>query len=161
MASGGSRNRSGPSPDASSGRSDRRGLRLTALPREGYGGPVPVYPFIDTDFAYDSPGANREQELWGQLWKTPQASAWALEPWRWQAIAMFVRLSVRLEDPHSPATLAPQVIRFADQIGLTPAGLKENGWALGPDELAEKRSEKLAEPKAKPVRRLRAINGDG
>ena len=154
MTSGGARNRSGPAFDVNSGRSDRRGVKLTALPRNGYEGEVPAYPFEDTDFAFNSKTVHRELEVWGSVWRTPQAAAWALEPWRWRTVAMYVRLSVRLEDPYSPATLAPQVIRLGDQIGLSPAGLKENGWALAPDELADKRESKPT-PKAKPTRRLR------
>jgi hypothetical protein len=34
--------------------------------------------------------------------------------------------------------------RFADQIGLTPAGLRENGWKIAADQLAEKRAERAA-----------------
>lgn len=39
MASGGERNRSGPQADPNSGRSERRGFRLDALPAEGHKGP--------------------------------------------------------------------------------------------------------------------------
>ena len=65
MARGGARNRSGPSPDPSSGRSDARGYSLTALPSEGYSGPVPPFPL-------PVPAA-RELELWAEAWASPQA----------------------------------------------------------------------------------------
>ena len=46
MARGGARNRSGPTADPNSGRSDRRGYSLTALPASGYDGPVPDWPLV-------------------------------------------------------------------------------------------------------------------
>src|SRR5690606_33600539 len=78
MASGGARNRSGPPLDPNSGRSERRGVKLTALPNEGYRGEVPEFPI---------PGASdRVLEIWASLWERPQAAAWALQPWRWDAV---------------------------------------------------------------------------
>jgi len=53
-----------------------------------------------------------------------------------------------------------QVIRLADQIGLTPAGMKENGWALAADEVQAKRDDKPATTSQDvPKRRLRAVPG--
>src|SRR5690606_36045464 len=46
MPRGGARNRSGPAANPNSGRSDRRGYKLTALPAEGYDGPVPDFPLM-------------------------------------------------------------------------------------------------------------------
>lgn len=154
MPKGGSRNRSGPQPDPRSGRSDARGLKFTALPSEGYGGDVP---------AFDLPDAtDRELEVWVELWSTPQAAAWAAEPWRIRTVAMYCRWSVRSEGD-VPAAFLGQVHRLGDQIGLTPAGLRENGWAIAADEVTEKRTERTDEPEAKaaPARRLRAVNGGG
>ena len=153
MARGGARNRSGPSVDPRSGRSDSRGLNFQALPREGFGGDVPEFPLPNM--------LGRESEVWESLWRTPQAAAWVLEPWRWRTVAQYVRWSVRAEDPECPATVMGQVIRLGDQIGLTPAGMKENGWALAADEVKEKRDEKPAESsQAAPKRRLRAVGGE-
>jgi hypothetical protein len=47
-------------------------------------------------------------------------------------------------------------VRLADQIGLTPAGLKENGWRISTDEVAAKRAE---EPASSDVRRRRRRHG--
>ena len=33
--------------------------------------------------------------------------------------------------PAKSATLVGQLHRFRDQLGLTPAGLRENGWQIG------------------------------
>jgi len=72
---------------------------------------------------------------------------------------MWVRTSVRAEDPEAGAALLAQLHRFADQIGMTTAGLAEMGWKVAVDEVTEKAPVKktAAAPHA---RRLRAV-GDG
>lgn len=122
MARGGARNRSGPQPDENSGRSERRGVVLSALPVDGYAGPIPDFPLPDA--------LAREVEVWEQAWRTPQAAAWSVQSWRHRTVAMWVRWSVRMEDPEASAALGNVVVRFADQIGLTPAGMRENGWKI-------------------------------
>lgn len=158
MASGGARNRSGPQVDPMSGRSLTRGVNLSALPSDGFAGEVPAFPLprvvVLTETFEDgakfkapdesaSAGRNdREHELWEWAWSTPQACAWSLDPWRWQAIAMWVRVSALCESPDATAADKGSLHRFADQIGLTPAGLKENGWQISRDEVGAKRDEK-------------------
>lgn len=124
MPRGGSRNRSGPRPDENSLTSAARGLVLTALPPGGYDGEVPPFPL-------PRPKA-RERAVWEEVWRTPQACAWATQPWRHRTVAMWVRWSVRMEADDASASLGNVVVRLADQIGLTPAGLKENGWKIAP-----------------------------
>lgn len=153
MARGGARNRSGPTADPSSGRSEARGYTLTALPAEGYDGLVPDFPL---------PLANeRELEVWADAWSTPQACAWSLpsEAWRVRSVAMWVRLSVRCEDPEIPASVLGQLHRFADQIGMTTAGLAEMGWRVAVDEVGAKRSDPKPAPESAPTpaRRMRAV----
>lgn len=116
--------------DPNSARSDQVGYSLTALPAEGYRGAVPEFPL-------PSPSA-RELALWAWAWATPQACAWSLpsEVWRIRTVAMWVRLSVRCEDPDAGAALLSQLHRFADQIGMTTAGLAEMGWRVQVDEVA-------------------------
>lgn len=134
MASGGARNRSGPQPDPRSGRSDTRGIKFTALPAEGFRGEVPEFPL---------PGAlGRELDLWSWAWTTPQACAWVNEPWRWYTVAEWVRWSVKAEAEDASAAVIAAKIRLADQVGLTPAGLKENGWSITSSEVVA--SEPLA-----------------
>jgi hypothetical protein len=134
MARGGARNRSGPQADPNSGRSDRRGLSLSALPAEGFDGEAPDFPLpLPSD---------RELTLWAWAWTTPQACAWSLEPWRHYTVAEWVRWSVKAEDAEASAAVIAAKIRLADQIGLTPAGLKENGWKIA--------SEASTEPAAEP-----------
>ena len=138
MARGGARNRSGPAPDPNSGRSERRGYKLTALPSEGYDGEVP-------DFPLPFP-VQRELDVWAHLWTSPQACAWSLESWRWMNIADLVRLQVRGEAHDAPVNIATVVRQLRADLGLTPAGLKENGWAIATDEVAAKREETVEAP---------------
>ena len=155
MPRGGARNRSGPQPDPTSGRSDARGLSFAALPAEGYTGRIPKFPLPDV--------TARENALWREVWRTPQACAWAVEPWRRYTVGQWVRWSVKAEDVDASAAVVQAVIRFADQIGLTPAGLKENGWAIAPAEAAAKPRDTPTggdfEPAPAAPRRLRAVNG--
>ncbi len=153
MTKGGARNRSGPQPDPTSGRSEARGLSFSELPREGYRGNVPPCPLPEV--------SRRELDVWSLVWSFPQGAAWAAEPWRQLAVSQYVRLAVRAEDPEAPASLVASLHRFADQIGLTPAGLRENGWAIAKDEVNEKRQKRTAQTDAPaPVRRLRAVSND-
>lgn len=123
MARGGARNRSGPQPEEGSRTSDRKGYSLTALPPAGFDGEAPAFPLPHA--------SERELEMWAQVWTTPQACAWSLESWRWHVVAMYVRTFVLAENVDDPsAALLGQIHRFGDQIGMTPAGLKENGWKI-------------------------------
>ena len=171
MASGGARNRSGPPPNPNSVRSERRGLRFDELPAQGHQGeppefPLPVRPVmiklaeagVVENAAATERQRDRELAVWAEAWRTPQASAWEREPWRWPIIAEYCRLKTVVEsDPSSTAALVAQLHRYRDQLGLTPAGLRDNGWTIKADEVAAKRDEKGgdAELPAAPQRRLR------
>ena len=152
MSSGGARNRSGPAVNPDSARSDRRGVKLTALPAEGYRGTAPDFPLPEPSV--------RESAVWAEAWRSPQACAWAMpsEAWRQRTVALWVRTSVRCEDPDAPASLLAALHRFADQIGMTTAGLAEMSWRVAVDEVAEKRdtSEKVQAPSSSRSR-LRSV----
>lgn len=150
MARGGARNRSGPQPDPLSGRSDRRGLAFGSLPADGYFGAIPAFPLPEV--------SAREQEVWEQSWRTPQADAWSRELWRHRTVALWVRYSVRMEDPEASAALGNVVQRLADQIGMTPAGLKENGWSISDGVTAPVERPKSATSKPVTARRLRSVD---
>lgn len=136
MSKGGARNRSGPQKQEGSRTSDRAGFVLSALPPEGYDGEAPEFPLPNASV--------REVEFWDRVWSTPQACAWSLESWRWHVVAMYVRTFVLAENVDEPsAALLGQIHRFGDQIGLTPAGLKENGWKVA--------ESKTPEPAAEPT----------
>jgi hypothetical protein len=178
MPRGGARNRSGPQPDPNSLKSAKTGYTLTALPSEGYDGEPPRFPlprmavwfeyFVDKakvrelDNTATNARRKRELELWRWAWSTPQACAWSLQPWRWHAVAMWVRTSALCESAEATAADKNSLHRFADQIGLTPAGLKENGWKIAADQVAEKRDARPAAPTAARTSardRLKAIDG--
>lgn len=151
MTSGGRRNRNH-KPVEGSARSDARGFTLTALPAEGFRGPVPDWPLPVP--------LERELEVWEWAWRTPQACAWSLpsESWRARTVALWVRVSVRCEDADAPASLFAQLHRLADQVGLTTAGLAEMGWKVAVDEVAAQRSQR---PAVEPVRRERRLRAAG
>lgn len=173
MPRGGARNRSGPKADPNSGRSDRRGYSLTALPSEGYSGPVPEFPLmrrnvyfvVDKERRFDEAAtqmvAEREAGLWAWVWRTPQACAWSMpsEAWRLHTIAMWVRTMVICESSEATAADKNSLHRFADQIGMTTAGLAEMGWKIAVDEVAVKAAASVPSADAgKPKRRLRAVS---
>ena len=175
MARGGARNRSGPQPDPNSGRSERRGIKLTALPSDGYDGDVPDWPLPSrTVYYFDAEKArrideaateavdDRERELWVWAWSTPQAWAWSQpsESWRVMTVAMWVRTFVLCESSEATAADKGSLHRFADQIGMTPAGLRENGWAIAVDQISEKRATVEAKPKTSRDR-LKAVGSGG
>lgn len=86
--------------------------------------------------------ADREAELWAWAWTTPQACAWSMpsEAWRLYTIAMWVRTFVVCEGSDATAADKGALHRFADQIGMTTAGLAEMGWKVAVDETAERRA---------------------
>lgn len=158
MSKGGARTRSGPPKDPNSGRSERQGFKLTALPSEGYRGDVPPLE----DFL-PSPSA-RHLAVWATLWTTPQACAWSMEPWRWPVVADLVKYSVRSEPADAPAALATAVRQLRDDVGLSKAGLIANGWAIAVDQVAEQRAEH--EDDKPPARgssrdRMKVVSGGG
>ena len=175
MPRGGARPGSGPAADPNSERSERRGFNVTELPPAGFSGEVPAFPlhpitlFVEGDRKEkiaDDGGTesfrNREAEVWAEAWRTPQACVWSMESWRWPVVAEYCRLKVVIEfDPGANASIVGQLHRYRDQLGLTPAGMRFNGWAIKADEVGEKRAQRSTPAKSAPApRRLRAVNGD-
>lgn len=175
MTSGGARNRSGPQPREGSGRSERAGYSLKALPADGYQGPPPAFPLPRRDvfrkewnedgkqiLVYDHEETKRvearELELWEWLWSTPQACAWSLpsERWRLPVIGLYARTFVICESGDATAADKGSLHRFADQIGMTTAGLAEMGWKVAVEDSSEASSG--AQPAPPLIRRLRAAN---
>lgn len=156
MARGGARNRSGPQPDPLSATSDRRGLQFRTLPAEGFSGTVPAFPIpnlmTDDERPKVHPISKREKVLWRQAWRSPQAVVWAEESWRWPILAEMCRLQATVElSPGRSAALVGQLHRHRDQLGLTPAGMRENGWQVGVSSAVESVNE--------PVRSARPSGG--
>ncbi|TQK73374.1 hypothetical protein [Nocardioides sp. SLBN-35] len=148
-----------------------------ALPASGRGGRAPAFPLpkivrfgfevVDgksvkvADRGIGDAFRKRELELWRELWKTPQALAWEREPWRWPTVAKYCRIMASTEaEPDASAALLSRERELRNECGLSPDGLRMNGWAIAPDQLAAKRSERAASKpaavkKTAPVRRLR------
>lgn len=156
-------------------------MSFTALPSGGFDGEAPPFPLEpiqlfaeywegegkerskakEYDEAQTESFREREQQVWEEAWRTPQAEAWNIQSWRWPIIGEYCRLKVVVElDPSASAALVGQLHRYRDQIGLTPAGLRENGWAIAVDEVSQQRSKAPAASTgdAKPARRLRAVD---
>ena len=160
MVSGGPRSRSGPPVDPKSGRSDRRGLTFKQLPAEGYHGTVPELPLpkmirhrvvvvdktrtVEVDHTATISLRRREMKVWRDVWALPQGRAWSAPRyrWLWSSIGEYCRLKALVEkEPDANATLVAQLHRYRDQIGLTQAGMRELGWDITDDEVADKRAE--------------------
>jgi hypothetical protein len=122
MTSGGHA-RSGPQPDSNSLRGAKRGQAgMTMLPADGYHGERPDWPFPDMTMG--------EGDLWRWAWKQPQAAQWAREEWRWVSVAMWVRFTVKVSNGEGKTGDSATMSRLADEIGMTPSGLRLNGWAI-------------------------------
>ena len=151
---GGARSRSGPPPDPNSGRSERRGIAagLVQLPASGYKYRPKRFPLARYEVmrAYKDPDggtmlvldeeatnawAKREQELWRQLWKLPQAVAWHMPQYRYLelTVALYCRQVRLCETPDAKSADRTTLQRYADTLGLTPQGLKLNGWLIVDD----------------------------
>lgn len=120
MTSGGARAHSGPAKDPNSLRSGA--LSWLTLPAAGFDGDIP-------DFPLPTP-LDRELELWGLLWRTPQAYAWAASQMTLQ-VAVYTRRFVESEKSDSPTNLATLVRQLSDDLGLTFAGMSRNLWRMG------------------------------
>lgn len=146
--------RSGPPPDLNSGKSRRLKGAPKTLPPEGYSGPVPRFPLPNAE--------KRELQVWRWAWTQPQAAQWAVEgEWRTDMVAEWVRMKVRAEDPTSPASILAQATAMRHQVGLTPAGLRENGWVIAAPRPTAVADEPAA-PKGPSSRdRLRAVGERG
>jgi hypothetical protein len=151
------------------------------LPAEGYQGGAPkTFPLPrmqrsktvgsgkDREVVHDRTTSDklrsRELAVWREVWGTPQATAWAKPRWQWlwPTIAEYCRLKTVVEaEPDANAALVAQLHRYRDQIGLTKAGMRELGWDIAEDEVAQQRDERPSEePQGEaPRRRLTAVPG--
>lgn len=157
---GGARTRSGPMPDPSSARSDARGLGADIIPlsSRGYRYRPKAFPLSEwtiwntwkdddgfhkeRDEKATEAWNRRECELWRDLWRLPQAIAWHMPRYQYMftTIALYVRQFVLCESSEAKAADRTALARYADTIGLTPQGLRLNGWAIVDDEPKPKRS---------------------
>ena len=91
-------------------------------------------------------GARRrlEQDLWAQLWKTPQAVQWQRLSWD-REVAQYVRWKVQAEMGSLDASKEARML--SDRLGLNPLAMLRLRWEV--DEPAETQSEDPQPPRRK------------
>jgi hypothetical protein len=173
MMTSGGHGRSGPTKDPNALRRDRDNFTLRALPRAPYDGEVPAFPLPEPQMmetinsgesrpykefsqALSNDRRDREAALWEWAWQQPQAHVWAQDAWRWLDVAMWVRTQAVCEAMEATAADKNSLHRFADKIGLSPVGLKENGWSIAAPDISSKPAEPIAELPTSAKARLRA-----
>ena len=152
MVSGGARARSGPAYDPNSARSDRLGRSsggTFALDANGYRYRPPRFPlgtYLLEDEVATERWHERELEVWKGLWRLPQAIAWHDPCYAYLqgTVALYARQYVICESSSSTASDRATLARYADTIGLTPQGLKLNGWKIVPHEVKTRKKTKPA-----------------
>jgi len=166
MPSGGARARSGPAPDPNSYRSLNKDW--TDLPADGYTGEVPVFPlpravqfmtyFEDgkkvTEADPDETEAvwDVELDLWEELWKKPQAAAWASLGLKMQ-VAAYVRAFLESIKADAVSATKTTVLRMETELGLSVSGMRQNGWRIGDaDSTSDSASTKTTTRKTAPKR---------
>ncbi|MFE7947403.1 hypothetical protein [Streptomyces sp. NPDC057426] len=125
MPRGGARAVSGPPPDPRSLRSakaaDKGGWRT--LPAEGRPGEVPEWPLTTP--------ADRELDLWDDLWTKPQAVVWE-DMGQELEVALFVRTLAEAERADARVDVKKMVRSYLDSLGLSVAGMNRNRWKIAP-----------------------------
>jgi hypothetical protein len=143
MVSGGARARSGPAPDPDSYRS--LGREWVDLPAGGFVGDVPDFPlpkcavfdvyFVDKQRVREFNAEATEDlwaqelELWAELWAKPQAAAWFSLGLKFQ-VAAYVRAFLESVKADAVSGLKTTVLRMETELGLSVAGMRQNGWQI-------------------------------
>jgi hypothetical protein len=87
-----------------------------------------------------------EEEVWTDLWATPQAVAWERLGWL-RDVAQYARHKVLAELGELDS--AKEARQWSDRLGLSPMALLRLRWQVAADEVAEKRAERPAEKSAR------------
>jgi hypothetical protein len=98
-----------------------------------------------------SSSSRLEAEIWVQLWRLPQAVAWERLGCH-REVAQYVRFKARAERGSLDAAREARLL--ADRLGLNPTAMKNLGWHVASDEVAEQRQRTSASA------RLRAVDPD-
>ncbi len=101
------------------GKQPRAGL--VVLPLSGCDLPVP-------DLPAGRVWSDAERTMWAELWASPQATQWhdAYVP----LVAMYVQIVCQSLAGKATAGLAQEARHLAEQLGLSPAGLRALGWRM-------------------------------
>lgn len=92
------------------------------LPTGGFDGAVPEWPIGEPSVS--------QSVLWLDLWRTPQAAAWADLGWT-RSVARYASLVLTCEGPDMTAALLAEVRQLEDRLGLSPMALKRLQWEIG------------------------------
>lgn len=153
MPKGGARINSGPPPDPNALRRDRNSDRdgWTTLPSGGYDGVTPSWPLTEPN--------DREFTVWSEIWRTPQAAAWARLGWL-HDVALYVRFLVLSETGDLKA--ATETRQWSDRLGLNPAAMMRNRWRVAADQVSERRESTPRTRSATSARSraLKMVSGD-
>jgi hypothetical protein len=86
-----------------------------------------------------------ERDIWRELWRTPQAHAWARLGWT-REVAQYARhkAAAELGDLDS----AKEARQHADRLGLSPLAMLRLRWEIAGDELADRRTTPASSPAA-------------
>jgi hypothetical protein len=152
MPRGGARTRSGPAPDPEALRRERDAGEWTVLPVDGRQGEPPEWPLIGQ--------SEREAELWGLLWRKPQALMWERFGQELE-VALYVRRLAEAEEPDARVNLSTLVRQMADSLGLTTPGMRSNRWRITRDEEPRPAAGRGAAPRSSARSRLKVVPSDG
>ena len=138
-----------PKPDAQRRRRNAT-VAMTRLPSEGRKGEAPEWP-MRTHAGYD-------ENLWDELWSTPQAVAWErLGAGTIRVVARYVVLLAEADVGEPKAAM--EVRQIEDRLGLSPLAMLRLRWEIAPDEVAEQREHHTATKAQTDVRaRLRIVD---
>ncbi|MFI9562408.1 hypothetical protein [Streptomyces rishiriensis] len=66
--------------------------------------------------------------MWAELWASPQATQWfdAYVP----IVAMYVQIVCQSLRGSATAGLAQEARHLADHLGLSPSGMRSQGWVM-------------------------------
>lgn len=149
MPRGGARVVSGPAPDPNALRRNRTADQAgwTVLPHRREGTP-PQWPLTTP--------ADREMDLWDELWERPQAIMWERMGQDLE-VALFVRTLAQAELPDAKGDVRKLVRQYLDSLGLSVQGMLRNRWRTAPVGVAAEEGDESpdAGPEAPPRRSAR------
>lgn len=149
MPLGSPRPAGGRMPDPTSESFQKKQAGLLALPANGYRRRPPKFPLApymvmrdgadglpERDEAASQRWNDREAAVWRGLWRLPQGCAWSMPQYAYlqHSLALYVRQFVLCETSEARAADRTTLCRYADAVGLTPQGLRINGWRIVADE---------------------------
>lgn len=97
-----------------------------------------------------------ERTIWRELWRTPQAEAWARLGWP-REVAQYARLKAAAELGDLDA--AKEARQHADRLGLSPLAMLRLRWEVAGDDLAGRRTPAPGPSPAHPAGKARPAGG--